>query len=97
VRRDQSARHGSTESSGADTVKDGIGGNTYNGDSFMDPMRDRSVHLFLSKLLCPIECIRCVPDFNVQRVVLSNRARQITIRLASALERSKNAHQQLLR
>jgi hypothetical protein len=79
VRRDQSARHGSTESSGADTVKDGIGGNTYNGDSFMNPMRDRSVHLFLSKLLCPTQSIRCVPTFNVQEFVLSNRARQITV------------------
>src|SRR5271170_4932385 len=61
VRRDQGPRHGSTESSGADTIKDGIGGNTYNGDSFMSPMRDRSVHLFLSKLLYPTQCIRCVP------------------------------------
>ena len=47
VRRDQNARHGSTESSGADTVKDGVGGNAYNGDSFMNPLRDRFVYLFL--------------------------------------------------
>src|SRR4051812_37021865 len=68
VRRDQSARHGSTESSGADTVKDGTGGNTYNGGSFMSPVRDRSVHLFLSKLLCPTQCVGCDPDFNVQEL-----------------------------
>src|SRR4051812_5534055 len=97
VRRDQSARHGSTESSGADTVKDGIGGNTYNGDSFMNPVRDRSVHLLLSKLLYPTQCVGYIPGFNVQEVVSSTRARQITRRLASALERSKNVHLQLLR
>ena len=52
MRREPSARHGSTESSGADTVKDGVGGNAYNGDPFVNPMRDRSVYLFLPILLC---------------------------------------------
>lgn len=47
VRREQGARHGSTESSGAETVKDGVGGNGYNGDSFKNSLGDRLVYPFL--------------------------------------------------
>lgn len=61
VRREQGARHGSAESSGADTVKDGVGGNAYNVDSFMNPLRDRLVHSFLSLLLSAIPYTRSMP------------------------------------
>jgi hypothetical protein len=85
VRREQSARHGSTESSGAETVKDGVSGNSYNGDSFMNPMRDRSVHLFFSRLLCATPCLFSYPDLPL-RIPSSRRDETIHYRLASVLD-----------
>jgi hypothetical protein len=87
VRRDQGARHGSTESSGADTVKDGVGGHAYNGDSFMNPLRDRLVHSFLSLSLSlcvfrRFHTFHSCPLFDFW--VLSCRWRTNYYRLASA-------------
>ena len=66
VRREQGARHGSTESSGADTVKDGVGGNGYNGDPFVNPMRDRLVLPSLPRLLCTTWSISMHSDLHLR-------------------------------
>jgi hypothetical protein len=48
VKRDQGVRHGSTESSGADTIKDNHGGSpAFNGPGFMTGMKDRYARLTL--------------------------------------------------